>query len=48
MMDARELIAAFGVICIMIGSWLVSPGFGLICVGFVILGYCTHLGAEGK
>ena len=48
MIDARELFAVFGVILVMVGGWLIAPGFGLMVIGLIILGLCTYLGAEGN
>lgn len=43
-----ELIAFIGVVCIMVGGWMISPGFGVMTIGIVMLFACAYFGAEGS
>jgi hypothetical protein len=46
MIDVREILAVCGFIFIVVGSWLITPGFGVLTIGIGILGLCTYLGSE--
>jgi len=48
MIHAKEVVAVFGICFILVGSWMITPGLGMIVVGICILSGCTFLGAEGN
>jgi len=48
MCGSKELIAAIGVLFVITGSWFITPGFGLMVIGMIILMSCTYFGSEGN